>query len=80
MKLLALIVLAVAAAIPAQACKGIDSNGSENVGNTQSCCESLNGSFHDGNDCAADSISEHPSNFRSCCESHGSQTLDCDFP
>ncbi|KAH9910778.1 uncharacterized protein BXZ73DRAFT_57767 [Epithele typhae] len=80
MKLLALIVLAVAAAIPTQACKCIDSNGSQNVGNTKTCCASLNGAFLNGNDCNASSISEHLSNFRSCCESHGSQTSDCDFP
>ncbi|KAH9934079.1 uncharacterized protein BXZ73DRAFT_46018 [Epithele typhae] len=80
MKFLALVVLAVAAVIPAQACKCIDIGGSQDVGNTQSCCAALNGSFQDGNDCAADSISERLSNFRSCCVSLGSETSDCNFP
>ncbi|KZV92842.1 hypothetical protein EXIGLDRAFT_717812 [Exidia glandulosa HHB12029] len=80
MKFLAIVLLAVAAAFPAEACKCLDVGGGNNVGNTQNCCASLGGSFQGGNDCAASSISEHLSNFRSCCQSRGSQTSDCDFP
>ncbi|KAH9932129.1 uncharacterized protein BXZ73DRAFT_101504 [Epithele typhae] len=80
MKLLNLVVLAAAAAIPAQACKCIDSNGGQNAVNTQFCCASLDGSFQFGDDCAASSISQHLSNFRSCCRIRGSQTSDCNFP
>ncbi|KAF9065654.1 hypothetical protein BDP27DRAFT_1228647 [Rhodocollybia butyracea] len=80
MNFLAFVLVAIVAAIPAHACKCLDAGGSNNVGNTQSCCGSLGGSFQDGNDCAAGSISEHLSNFRSCCEGDGSVTSDCDFP
>jgi hypothetical protein len=80
MNFFALILVAVTTAISAEACKCLDNGGGNNVGNTQNCCSSLGGSFQDGNDCAASSISEHLSNFRSCCQSDGSATSDCDFP
>ncbi|KAF9066378.1 hypothetical protein BDP27DRAFT_1227569 [Rhodocollybia butyracea] len=80
MNLLAFVLVAVLAAIPAHACKCLDPGGANNVGNTHNCCSKLNGSFQDGNDCAANSISEHLSNFRTCCERSGSVTSDCDFP
>ncbi|KAF9066290.1 hypothetical protein BDP27DRAFT_1297472 [Rhodocollybia butyracea] len=80
MNFLAFVLVAVVAAIPAHACKCLDAGGANNVHNTKSCCADLNGSFQDGNDCAADSISERLSNFRSCCQVEGSVTSDCDFP
>ncbi|KAF9071090.1 hypothetical protein BDP27DRAFT_1291818 [Rhodocollybia butyracea] len=80
MNFFAFILVAVVAAIPAHACKCLGAGGANNVGHTKSCCASLSGSFQGGNDCAADSISEHLSNFRSCCQRDGSVTSDCDFP
>ena len=79
MKFLAL-VLTVAAAIPAEACKCIDFSGDNNLSNTLHCCVLLDGEFHGGNDCAASSISDYLSNFRACCRTRGSVTSDCDFP
>ncbi|XWX02030.1 hypothetical protein V2A60_010062 [Cordyceps javanica] len=58
------------------ACKCYDSNGQQNVGNTQGCCRDLRGVFQYGNDCAASSISEHLSDFRRCCGGYS----DCDYP
>ncbi|THU92372.1 hypothetical protein K435DRAFT_862546 [Dendrothele bispora CBS 962.96] len=60
------------------ACKCV-TNGANQVGATESCCNSLGGDFNT-DDCAAGSISEHLSNFRSCCQSSGAVTSDCDFP
>ncbi|EJD41982.1 hypothetical protein AURDEDRAFT_68173 [Auricularia subglabra TFB-10046 SS5] len=80
MNFFTLALVALAAFVPAKACKCLDITGSNNVANTQVCCALLNGSFQGGNDCAANSISEHLSTFRSCCEARGSLTSDCDFP
>ncbi|KAL4746938.1 hypothetical protein BDW72DRAFT_197197 [Aspergillus terricola var. indicus] len=60
---------------PSLACKCFVNNRQDNS-RTESCCRQLNGVFRDGNDCAANSISERLSQFRSCC---GGQS-DCDFP
>ncbi|EJD41976.1 hypothetical protein AURDEDRAFT_168970 [Auricularia subglabra TFB-10046 SS5] len=75
-----LALMAIAAVVPAEACKCLDVGGTNNVANTQNCCNNLGGSFVNGNDCNADSISEQLSDFRACCESAGSVTSDCDFP
>ncbi|EJD41978.1 hypothetical protein AURDEDRAFT_68161 [Auricularia subglabra TFB-10046 SS5] len=80
MNFFALALLAIAAVVPAEACKCINSGGGNDVGNTETCCAQLNGSFQPGNDCAAGSISEHLSDFRACCQNSGSATSDCDFP
>ncbi|KAH9905090.1 uncharacterized protein BXZ73DRAFT_61724 [Epithele typhae] len=78
--LAALLLLAVAVALPVEACKCLGKKGHLNTGNTKTCCKQLNGAFRDGNDCEASTISEHLREFRSCCESHNSATSDCDFP
>jgi hypothetical protein len=81
MRFLSFIMLGIAAMLStAEACKCLNSGGDENIGGTAYCCGQLDGSFQDGNDCAADSISEHLSEFRYCCEDNGSVTSDCDFP
>ncbi|KAK1775034.1 hypothetical protein QBC45DRAFT_423335 [Copromyces sp. CBS 386.78] len=64
----------------AEACKCFNSNGGFNKGASEACCHQQNGSWRNGNDCAASSISEHLSNFRSCCKNSGAQTSDCDYP
>ncbi|KAA8646128.1 hypothetical protein EYZ11_005517 [Aspergillus tanneri] len=67
--------VAVMLSAPTLACKCFV-NGNQDVGRTQSCCNSLSGVFRGGNDCLASSISERLSNFRRCC---GGQS-DCDYP
>ncbi|KAA8629567.1 hypothetical protein SMACR_08681 [Sordaria macrospora] len=64
----------------AEACKCLNSGGGFNKGASEACCHQQNGSWRNGNDCAASSISEHLSNFRSCCKNSGAQTSDCDYP
>ncbi|OJJ34756.1 hypothetical protein ASPWEDRAFT_39837 [Aspergillus wentii DTO 134E9] len=64
-----LFVAAIMAA-PALACQC-----TKDSSKTESCCNSLSGTYKDG-DCQASSISEHLSNFRSCCGGYS----DCDFP
>ncbi|KAE8418985.1 hypothetical protein BDV36DRAFT_294634 [Aspergillus pseudocaelatus] len=77
MQISSIFILTVAAMLsaPALACK-CNVNGNQDAGKTRSCCNSLNGVFHGGNDCLASSISERLSNFRKCC---GGQS-DCDYP
>ncbi|KAL0467555.1 hypothetical protein QR685DRAFT_481025 [Neurospora intermedia] len=64
----------------AEACKCLAFGGNYDLGASHSCCDQQHGSWRNGNDCAASSISEHLSNFRTCCKSRGSQTSDCDYP
>ncbi|KAI5862512.1 hypothetical protein GGS23DRAFT_597317 [Durotheca rogersii] len=70
---LAAVAVAAFLTAPALACKCFVDGGQDDA-RTQSCCGELNG-ITAGDDCRANSISEHLSDFRSCC---GGQS-DCDF-
>lgn len=75
-----IVLSAIAFFAGAEACKCLNNGGGVNWGASEACCHQQNGSWRNGNDCAASSISEHLSNFRSCCKRSGAQTSDCDYP
>ena len=72
---IAVIAAATILATPALACKCF-TNGHQDNGKTQSCCNQRHGVFRYGNDCEASSISQHLSNFLNCC----GVLSDCDYP
>ena len=66
-------------ALTASACKCVR-DGTNEVDATAKCCDFKKG-IMDGDDCAADSISEKLSGFRKCCAGEDEKlTSDCDFP
>jgi hypothetical protein len=65
-------------AIPAYACK-CARDGLDDPSSTQTCCDLVSGTFQDGEDCQADSISDYLEAFSICCSNHGFPS-DCDCP
>lgn len=80
MKLFSLIFVSAATILSVQACKCVDPNGgADNDVETAFCCAEEGGTFQDGNDCAANSISNELSEFESCCNGSGLNS-DCSCP
>ncbi|KAJ5744844.1 hypothetical protein N7533_009714 [Penicillium manginii] len=81
MRFFNLVLVTVAAlTVPTYACKCIV-NGEQDTPRTQSCCDALGGTFQDGNDCQADSISDGLSIFDNCCGGVSTTSgSDCDCP
>jgi hypothetical protein len=77
MRFLSSLAVVAALLVGTQACKCVN----DYVDNaaTEACCNRLGGSFVNGNDCNADSISEQLSDFRNCC-GESQLTSDCDCP
>jgi hypothetical protein len=78
MKLIISLILMVATTgLSVQACKCVNPDGgADNDGVTESCCFSIGGTFQDGNDCAAVSISNNLTGFLDCCKENGLNS-DC---
>jgi hypothetical protein len=80
MKLVSLMLAAATTILSVQACKCVYPNGGgEDVSQTQFCCTQEDGTFVDGNDCAAYSISNSLSEFESCCRTV-QENSDCPCP
>lgn len=61
----------------AQACKCVDKDTRvNNLAATKDCCETFGGTFSEGVDCTASTISERLTNFSACCGRTGDAS-DC---
>jgi hypothetical protein len=77
MKLISLILMVATTGLSVQACKCVNPDGgADNDGVTESCCFDLDGTWQDGNDCAAVSISNNLTGFLNCCKDSGLNS-DC---
>ncbi|EPE30109.1 hypothetical protein GLAREA_12832 [Glarea lozoyensis ATCC 20868] len=80
MQFVKLMLVAAASILSVEACKCVNPNGgANNIGVTRSCCSQNKGTFVNGNDCNAGSISNRLSNFKNCCRGSGLNS-DCSCP
>ncbi|KAJ6133460.1 hypothetical protein N7471_008675 [Penicillium samsonianum] len=73
-----ILVSITALSVPAYACK-CTRDGLDDPSSTQTCCDEVSGTFQDGEDCQASSISDFLEAFSICCSNHGFPS-DCDCP